>query len=252
MRSDLPSSSRLILHTLGFHMNLKGERCQVGTRRLMAETKLAKSTLKDHLANLEGHWIRIERGVSDRGDPEANIYRPLIPEGVVRISDEGVRPPDYAPPTCGPGVVRPSDPNSAKNSIMNSTAVEEVFMHWETQRTIVIGEGTRPKMQRTKPRVARIRARLSESYSVRDLCNAIDGCLSNPKNVKGGYTDIELICRDQGHVEQYLAWYEHGPPGTNNGGPSCANPEDPEGERKQRKSDAQEWLKLTRGGVDND
>ena len=65
-------------------------------------------------------------------------------------------------------------------------------------------------MKRTRKRLSKISARLREGYSVDDLQHAIDGCLSNQSNVDGGYLDIELICRDQQHVEQYLAWFKNG------------------------------------------
>ena len=68
-------------------------------------------------------------------------------------------------------------------------------------------------MNPTQKRLSKIRSRLREEYTVDHLKEAVDGCLSNQRNVKRGYTEIELICRDQSHVEQYRAWKQNGPPG---------------------------------------
>lgn len=53
--------------------------------------------------------------------------------------------------------------------------------------------------------MSRIKARLAEGYTVAELERAIDGVLASEYHLRGGYTDIELICRDQSHVDRYIA-----------------------------------------------
>jgi len=90
--------------------------------------------------------------------------------------------------------------------------VLEVFSYWQDQRAKAVGKTSGPPMKPTRLRMSKIQRRLSEGYTGGELKEAVDGCLSNPRNLQGGHTDIELICRDQAHVEQYLAWYRNGPP----------------------------------------
>jgi len=51
-----------------------------------------------------------------------------------------------------------------------------------------------------------VKARLAEDFTVDELKSAVDGCLGNERNVEGGYIDLELICRDDQHVTQYMQW----------------------------------------------
>lgn len=90
------------------------------------------------------------------------------------------------------------------NSI--TSAEQEVFDYWVEQRDRVMGKNGGPAMRPIGKRVSKIRARLGEGYSPAQLKDAVLGCLSNPFNVERGYTDIELICRNQAKVEQYIAW----------------------------------------------
>lgn len=87
--------------------------------------------------------------------------------------------------------------------------VREIFDYWADERASAIGKTSTVPMKMTTKRRSKIKARLAEGYSAEQLKRAIDGCCSNPHNVEGGYLDIELICRDQQHVEQYLRWSEN-------------------------------------------
>jgi len=80
-----------------------------------------------------------------------------------------------------------------------------VFGYWRYRREQVLGRSSGPRIQPIKKRRSRIRARLAEGYTPDQLERAVDGCLSTDFNIRNGHTDIELICRDQQHVEQYLA-----------------------------------------------
>ena len=217
MRSTLPATSRLLLHTLGFHMDIEGRGCRVGYRTLTRETGLAKSTVTAHLLQLEGEWLRVGRSRTSCGDSDVNEYFPAFPDGVVREPDQVVREPDHpvvrqedhGGPTVGTRVVRPSVHNSTSNSTENS--ISEVFEYWEGERRRVLGRKSTVAMKATNARLSKVRARLGEGYTTSALKRAVDGCLGNAFNVERGHVDIELICRDQKHVEQYLSWADKEP-----------------------------------------
>lgn len=80
--------------------------------------------------------------------------------------------------------------------------VNEVFDYWRVR----FGH-TRARLD--KKRAQKIRQRLLDGYEVRDLIDAVDGCALSPFHMgdnPGGvhYDDIELICRDAKHVDQFV------------------------------------------------
>lgn len=83
--------------------------------------------------------------------------------------------------------------------------VGEVFAHWS--RVVWANATIAPKA--TKDRLARIKARLSEGYTVAELCLALDGVRHDPWLMgtapgarPGGYRDIETVLRDGAQVER--------------------------------------------------
>lgn len=77
-QSDLPSSARLVLHTLSTHMNSDGSGCRIGTRRLTSESGLARNTVLSALSKCESAgWVTVIQG-SGRA---TNQYEPSIPSG---------------------------------------------------------------------------------------------------------------------------------------------------------------------------
>lgn len=79
-----------------------------------------------------------------------------------------------------------------------------IFWYWAEERYLALGvNGRKPKQVATAKRLAKIRARLREGYTPDDLRRAIDGVLASDFHIQNGYTDIELICRDQAHVDRY-------------------------------------------------
>ena len=84
-----------------------------------------------------------------------------------------------------------------------SSDVQEVFDHWVSGWKRVI-RGARTPILDPKRR-GKIKARLAEKFTVDDLKNAIDGLWSSAWHIENRKTDIELICRDAPHVEDFLA-----------------------------------------------
>lgn len=78
--------------------------------------------------------------------------------------------------------------------------INVVFDHW-------IAVMNKPRARLTKERKAKVIARLKD-YSIDDLKQAIDGCARSPHHMGQNdtgtiYDDLELICRDGKHVEQF-------------------------------------------------
>lgn len=79
------------------------------------------------------------------------------------------------------------------------TNVLSVFDFWKTtfkktDRAILKGV-----------RETKIKTRLNEGYSVDEIKQAITNISFSQHHTEGGHTDIELICRDQSHLDKYIA-----------------------------------------------
>jgi hypothetical protein len=58
MDSDLPSSAKLVLHTLADHMNIQGRSCYPTQEKISLEASLSSKTVRSHLDNcVAGGWI---------------------------------------------------------------------------------------------------------------------------------------------------------------------------------------------------
>lgn len=88
-------------------------------------------------------------------------------------------------------------------------AIREVCEHWKKRLN-----HERAKTPLTGTRAQKVRARLREKFTVEDLKKAIDGCARKPYVGPGGrkssgkpadrHDDLELICRDEKHVERFI------------------------------------------------
>jgi hypothetical protein len=83
--------------------------------------------------------------------------------------------------------------------------VREVFDYWRE----AMGHSD-AKLKAGSKRARAVRGRLKDGYTVTQLKQAIDGCRASPhhrgQNATGTvYDDLELICRDEVHVEQFIA-----------------------------------------------
>ena len=111
---------------------------------------------------------------------------------------------------CDPLSNANTNANTDKNSVEEaSTApakpnpVSEVFGYWqETMNS--------PHSRLSDKRARAIKARLKDGYTVEQLKRAVFGCSVTPHNMGFNerdqkYNDIELICRDAGHVDRFIA-----------------------------------------------
>lgn len=99
-----------------------------------------------------------------------------------------------------------NDSDTEKES-RSATAVS-IFDYWREQ-------SGHAHAQFTDKRRSRVMARLKQGYSVEQLQSAIRGNLASPfhsgQNDSGQkFDDLELVCRDGEHVEQFIAISENG------------------------------------------
>lgn len=105
-----------------------------------------------------------------------------------------------------------------------ATLEREVFEHWVAGWKRVVRGVRVPKLD--DKRRGKIRARLREGFTVDDLKRAVDGLWLSTWHVENKRHDIELVCRDASHVDDFLLKAgeaipvrppvvepEHGPPG---------------------------------------
>jgi hypothetical protein len=89
--SDLPSTTRLVMHTLSLHMASGGGSCYPGLTLIAAESGLDKSTVRRHLRQAEKlGWIRRIRERRPQGAWGRTTYVPTIPPGDVGAEDPDV------------------------------------------------------------------------------------------------------------------------------------------------------------------
>lgn len=89
-----------------------------------------------------------------------------------------------------------------KSTVEPSGPTAEVFSYWQLKRD-------HPQAKLDAKRQKAIKARLSDGYSVGELCEAVDGCCLSPHHMgqndtRTVYDDIELICRDGARVDKFI------------------------------------------------
>lgn len=96
--------------------------------------------------------------------------------------------------------IRPPDgePETAKNQKFKNE-VQEIFEFWKftlgKSNTVILSEARKSK----------ILARLRQGYTVDNLKLAITNCSKSDYHIQGGYTDLELICRNEQKVDYFIA-----------------------------------------------
>lgn len=85
------------------------------------------------------------------------------------------------------------------NNQEDNTSVLEVFDFWKE----VFKKNDRTKLEGVREK--KIKARLKEGYSVDEIKTAILNISKSDYHIQNGYTDIELICRDQIKLDKNIA-----------------------------------------------
>jgi hypothetical protein len=125
---------------------------------------------------------------------------PVFPPENFELTAPGKDPEPEDPesePVPGPGQDQAMEPDHRGRRDRDA-----VFEHWQR-----VMQKRHAHFDPKRKRV--IDARLAEGYTVADLCRAIDGCRMSRwhqgANDRGRvYDDLELICRDARHVEQFV------------------------------------------------
>jgi hypothetical protein len=102
--------------------------------------------------------------------------------------------------------IQKESPPKITGSVVAESDVQAVFEYWRTRRAEVTSKTKGAPMKLIPKRERAIRGRLAEGYTVEDLKLAIDGCLTRDWHIRNNHTDVELICRDQTKVEQFLGF----------------------------------------------
>lgn len=84
--------------------------------------------------------------------------------------------------------------------------VQECFEHWKLSHD-------HPRARLDEKRRLAISGRLHNGYSVQDIKDAIDGCKLSTFHMgenkeRRTYDDIELICRDSKHIDEFIKLFE--------------------------------------------
>ncbi len=91
--------------------------------------------------------------------------------------------------------------------------IQHIFEHWQVRMG-------KPRARLDQKRRSKIRQRLCDGYTVQDLIDAIEGCAISPfhngserpqnerYSTTAVYNDIELVCRDAKHIDQFIGIYE--------------------------------------------
>ena len=119
------------------------------------------------------------------------------PSSASQITEVGDSPNSHEPPVL-----------SSKLDGSRGLEVSEVFDYWKTKTRHL-------QAQLGHKRRQAVLGRLKQGYTVLDLKSAIDGCAKSRfhqgENDRGQvFDDLSLICRDEAHVDQFLAIANNG------------------------------------------
>jgi hypothetical protein len=152
------------------------------------EHSAKRANVKGHSAKRASHSAERASALCQKG--ESSIY----------TDKNTTNNTDNAPPSA------PQESTSSAVAVVAPKAtnpVDQVFFHWQQ-----VMQCPRAKLD-TKRRTA-VQARLKDGYTAADLMQAIDGCRASDwhmgKNKDGKvFNDLELICRDAGKVDGFMA-----------------------------------------------
>lgn len=136
--------------------------------------------------------------------------QPMLGDAKMEIETEREKKRKKNPPSPqGAPAAAPPAPDDVGDVVPPPRAerARRVFEHWAQ----VFGHGGRAKFDAKRRRA--VEARLRDGYTLEQLLRAVDGCAASPwhrgQNDRGKpYTDLELICRDAKHVDEFLGLAE--------------------------------------------
>lgn len=212
------AARKSVLVAIADHADTTGE-CWPGHDLLTQKTELHRATVIRHIQALADAGLLVVEGrASMDGRQLSNRYRLRFQTGVAQ-RDPGVAQSDgrgSQGATDGGRTARPEpseEPSEEQKNVLSpkkqsvDPRVPEVFDYWK-QRL-----GKTGTVRLTPGRQEKIRARLEDGTTVKEMRRAIDGCASSEFHTQNSHTDLTLILRNREKVEQFM---EFAGPGSDN------------------------------------
>lgn len=136
---------------------------------------------------------------------QEKLYSALLDLAQKRQTDAQKRQTECTNPPNKDGGKRQTITESTAENTTQSTQdilnnnIHEVFEYWKS----VFKKNAATKLAGV--RESKLKARLKEGYSVDDIKKAILNCSQSDYHVQNGYTDLELICRDQVKLDRFIS-----------------------------------------------
>jgi hypothetical protein len=187
-------ADRKYLHIKGFSKHQKVENKAKPRIPLYDPSLITNITLTESSPSPHREPVEEKLSLRDQG-------REGIKEGIKEGNTELAKPVE---PERSTAVTKPPNPKAAQ--IAESTA--KVFEHWRAVHN-------HPRAALDDKRRKLIRTAL-EHYSEADLCQSLSGYLNSPHHMGQNdratmYTDIELLLRDSGQIDNGLKFYAQPP-----------------------------------------
>lgn len=167
--------------------------CSETNSEIAGPLNLNESTISKYITELTTKKYLV-REINRNG---SGTERHLFPAMGGRIIFLGGADYNDTPPSCIQG-------NTSIQGTLD-TKVNKVYQSWLSLREKNKLRG--PKPQLTVRRKSLIKARLGEGFTCEDIDHVMQGCFGNEYNLAKGFTDIELICREN-KIRQYISWYD--------------------------------------------
>lgn len=180
--------------------------CWPSVSAISKKTLIKRSAIFKALSILEkSGFIKRANVINPKtGKQTSNDYWLILPEVTLSATDT-VHDMDGRSPRYGRDTVHDVDTNhniepSIKSNI-NTCEVVEIFDYWKLK-------SNHPNSKLDQKRKSAIERAL-KNYSLEEIKNAIDGCLSSEYNRQNGFDDIELICRNSSKTDRYIKIYKN-------------------------------------------
>jgi hypothetical protein len=88
LRANLEPTTKLVCHTIGCHMAADGSGCFPSYALIAEESRLNRATVIRHVQKAtEAGYLEVTGRINKDGDQTSNLYRPVMPRGVVAQGD---------------------------------------------------------------------------------------------------------------------------------------------------------------------